>query len=450
MENAPGGQPSPTTESPALVSRCRQLADVSARPILEAPSRRRLSWTAPTGPEIVGCGAAASLTATGPSRIDDVREQAEMEFAQLDYDGPTIGRPRAFGGFSFHDEDTTTAAPHGAEPSDTPWDGFGDARFVVPRVQVVRTDEKTWLTVTRSDDTSAALDRWQSRLESAPPVVSRPEPPRLESQQRSTTPDEWRHQVRRAVEAIDTTELQKIVLAQSLTATLDGALALPTMLTRLRRRYPACYRFAIDGTDGSTFFGATPERLISKDGTTFETEALAGSVPRGETPDEESSHADDLRQSEKLDAEHAFVVDAIRTNLTDLVESIAIRPQTIKRLATIQHLQTPMHGQIGANTHVLDIVRALHPTPAVGGVPQTQACETIRSIEPIDRGWYAAPIGWFDEHGDGEFAVGIRSGVISGERVTLFAGNGIVAGSDADEEAAEIDLKFRSILDELH
>ncbi|AGB15952.1 isochorismate synthase family protein [Halovivax ruber XH-70] len=450
MENAPGGQPSPTTESPALVSRSRQLGDVSVQPILEASSRRRLSWTAPTGPEIVGCGVAASLTATGPSRIDDVREQAETQFARLDYDGPTVGRPRAFGGFSFHDQRPVTETPNGSDRGDSPWEGFGPARFVIPRVQVVSAADETWLTAVGSDDAvSTELDRWQTRLESAPAVTSG-ESPTIESQERSTPTDAWRRQVHRAVETIESTELQKIVLAQSLTATLDGDLALPTILTRLQRRYPACYRFAIDGTDSSSFFGATPERLIAKDGTTFETEALAGSVPRGETPEAETSHAADLRRSEKLDAEHAFVVDAIRTNLTALVESITVRPQTIKRLATIQHLQTPMHGRIGANTHVLDIVRALHPTPAVGGVPQTQACETIRAIEPIDRGWYAAPIGWFDEHGDGEFAVGIRSGVIAGETVTLFAGNGIVAGSDADEEAAEIDLKFRSILDELH
>jgi len=119
-------------------------------------------------------------------------------------------------------------------------------------------------------------------------------------------------------------------------------------------------------------------------------------------------------------------------------------------LATIQHLQTPIEATLEGDRHVLEIVEALHPTPAVGGgVPPDAAWETIRDAEPFDRGWYAAPVGWFDAAGDGEFAVALRSGVASDETVTLFAGNGIVADSDPDDEWDEVQLKFRPILDEL-
>ncbi|MCL7418045.1 MAG: chorismate-binding protein, partial [Halalkalicoccus sp.] len=128
---------------------------------------------------------------------------------------------------------------------------------------------------------------------------------------------------------------------------------------------------------------------------------------------------------------------------------VRVAEQTVRKLATIQHLRTPIRADLAADEHVLSIVEALHPTPAVGGLPPENAWETIRETEAFERGWYAAPVGWFDAAGNGEFAVAIRSGVASDDLVTLFAGNGIVADSDPDEEWEEVQLKYRAILDAL-
>jgi menaquinone-specific isochorismate synthase len=123
--------------------------------------------------------------------------------------------------------------------------------------------------------------------------------------------------------------------------------------------------------------------------------------------------------------------------------------QTIRKLATIQHLRTPIEARLDADEHVLSVVETLHPTPAVGGIPLEVALEAIRDFEPFDRGWYASPVGWFDATGDGEFAVAIRSAIGDGDSVTMFGGNGIVADSDPAEEWDEVLPKFRPVLDEL-
>jgi menaquinone-specific isochorismate synthase len=200
--------------------------------------------------------------------------------------------------------------------------------------------------------------------------------------------------------------------------------------------------------DVGAFFGAPPERLVRLDARTARTEALAGSVGRGETPSEDDALASSLLESEKLQHEQGLVLDAIRERLATFGD-VDRGEQGVKRLATIQHLHTPMTTHLDRDEHVLTLVDALHPTPAVGGMPPADAAGAIREMEPFERGWYASPVGWFDADGDGEFAVGIRSGVAATDRVTLFAGNGIVADSDPDAEWDEVQLKFRPILDEL-
>ncbi|MFW5977669.1 MAG: chorismate-binding protein, partial [Halohasta sp.] len=146
---------------------------------------------------------------------------------------------------------------------------------------------------------------------------------------------------------------------------------------------------------------------------------------------------------------HALVAETIRDQLAPFAASVSTGERQIKRLATVQHIHTPITAELAADTHVLSLVEALHPTPAVGGLPPEAALETIRETEPFDRGWYAAPIGWIDAAGNGTFAVGLRSAVATRRRATLFAGVGIVGDSDPDREWDEVELKFRPILDEL-
>jgi menaquinone-specific isochorismate synthase len=159
--------------------------------------------------------------------------------------------------------------------------------------------------------------------------------------------------------------------------------------------------------------------------------------------------AQELLDSEKNAHEHQLVADAIREQLAPLASSVRTGERSVRRLATVQHLFTPITATLSSDQHVLSLVEALHPTPAVGGLPPERALETIRDTEPFDRGWYAAPVGWFDAAGNGSFAVALRSAVVRETTATLFAGVGIVADSDPDREWDEVQLKYRPILDEL-
>ncbi|SIR83610.1 isochorismate synthase [Natronorubrum thiooxidans] len=448
MDGSSGGRrltaetESPPADEPTdLVSYSRELEDVSFGAIVDAEHESRVLWATPDGLEVVGRGIAARLSARGPDRFDRIRAAADRTFAGVDHSGPRVARPRAFGGFSFHDE-------HEPGP---PWTGFDAASFVIPRTLVVRSEEGTWLTAVATDAETATerLERWYDRLADLPAMQPSGTGPGVESTQRTTSQAAWTEQVEAALERIDRGTITKVVLAQSLSVSLEESIDVPGTLERLRRQYPNCYRFLIGPDADETFFGAPPERLVSKRGDRVETEALAGSVPRGDMPEEDDAHAEEMRDSEKVQREHGLVVEAIRDQLEPLASELAVAEQTIRRLATIQHLQTPITATLEADRHVLELVEALHPTPAVGGVPPAAAWETIRDTETFDRGWYAAPVGWFDAAGDGEFAVGLRSGVASDDTVTLFAGSGIVADSDPDDEWDEVQLKFRPILDEL-
>ncbi len=442
MDRASGdGRLATDAESDGLVSESRELADVSFGAVLAMEGAPRVGWTSPDGLEVVGCGAARRLEAAGPDRFGAIRSTAEECFGALDHGGPPESRPRAFGGFAFHD---------GHVPA-PPWHGFGAAAFVLPRVQLTRTDAGTWLTVVAEGDEEAAasLDRWTDRLEGLPAMRPTASPPGVAGTRPTASREEWTVGVRTALDRIDRGELEKVVLAQAVSVEPRIRADVPAILERLRRRYPSCYRFLVDpGADG-TFFGAPPERLVSRRGRTVETEALAGSVPRGESPEADDEHATRLLESGKLTREHGLVVEAIRDQLAPLATTVDVGERTVRRLATIQHLRTPIEARLDGDRHVLDLVEALHPTPAVGGLPPETAWETIRRVEPFDRGWYAAPVGWFDADGDGEFAVAIRAGVATDRAVTLYAGNGIVADSDPDEEWEEVQLKLRPILDEL-
>lgn len=435
---------SATIES-ALVSRSVPIDDVSFRSFLVERGAPRIHWVSPDGLEVAGGGAAARIDASGPDRFDDVRRAAGALFESVDHEGPAVARPRLFGGFAF-------LAEHQPAP---PWSGFQAAEFVLPAIQLIRTDEQTWLTVNvhgpdaTPDSAQDRLASARSELASLPQLCPSGKPPGVAGTTRTTSRADWRRQVNNAVERIDDGSLTKVVLAQALGVTLEGDTSVPEVLERLRVSYPNCYRFLVEPTNDAGFFGAPPERLVSLRGRTVRTEALAGSVGRGDSPEEDDELATSLAESEKLHVEHEVVAETIREQLSPLTERIRVGDRGVRKLTNIQHLETPIEATLREDEHVLSVVEALHPTPAVGGLPPAAALETITETETFDRGWYAAPVGWFDAEGNGSFAVAIRSGVATGDTVTLFAGNGIVADSDPDVEWDELQLKFRPILDEL-
>jgi len=435
-----------TAETTSLVSRTVRVPDRPFRAVLAAADRPRTVWDAPDEPTVIGSGIAATVSADGPGRFGAVRRAADELFSTGDvHAGTEAARPRLFGGFAFHDD--------GA--SGPPWEGFPAARFVLPRVQVTAAEGGSWLTVNAvGDDATAAavterLEQERDRLTELDADPSGDGKPGIARRERPTDATAWREGVSAAVDRIRAGDLRKVVLAQALEVGLASELSLPAVLDCLGDRYPDCFRFLVEPESGGSFFGATPERLVSLRGRTVETGALAGTTGRGDTAAEDEWLARELLDSEKNAHEHELVVGAIRDQLSPFAGSVATGERTVRRLATVQHLFTPITAELATDEHVLSLVEALHPTPAVGGLPPERALETIRETEPFDRGWYAAPVGWIDAAGYGSFAVALRSAVATDRTATLFAGVGIVADSDPDREWDEVQLKYRPILDEL-
>ena len=175
--------------------------------------------------------------------------------------------------------------------------------------------------------------------------------------------------------------------------------------------------------------------------------ALAGSIRRGQTLAEDEDLGDRLLNSPKERQEHQFVIQAIADHLDASVSDLVVEETGLLKLSNIQHIFTPISGRKKGNAHILDFVEALHPTPAVGGLPSGPGLEYISRSEPVSRGWYAAPVGWFDTVGGGEFVVALRSAVTDGSRTRLYAGAGIVAESDPAREWQETELKFRPMME---
>jgi len=250
-----------------------------------------------------------------------------------------------------------------------------------------------------------------------------------------------------AISEIEDTGLSKVVLARRLA--VDHQPDLGAFLAALRARYPTCAIFAF-GASNNVFCGATPERLARVDGVSVSTAAVAGTAPRGSDATQDEVIADRLRNDPKELEEHGYVISNIRSRLSTGGFSLdQVAPTEVMRLPGIQHLVTPITGTAPVGTNVLDVVGALHPTPAVAGLPVEASLDWIRAYEPLDRGWYAAPVGFCDLAGNGEFRVALRSALIGYGTSRLFAGAGIVRASSPARELEETNLKFGALLPSL-
>ncbi|MBD2201499.1 isochorismate synthase [Calothrix sp. FACHB-1219] len=261
-----------------------------------------------------------------------------------------------------------------------------------------------------------------------------------------TNAEHFKNSVSSALDKIHAKHLTKVVLADALDVKASHHFNLFKSLNNLREIHPNCYIFSTSNGKGQNFIGASPERLISIRQQQLITDALAGSAPRGKTPAEDAANANSLINSEKEKHEHSLVIDYITQRLSHIGLLPQVLPPRLRQLTNIQHLWTPISAIVPPNVHPLKIVGQLHPTPAVAGAARDIACAEIRRYENFERGLYAAPLGWVDSHGNCEFIVGIRSALIDGDRARLYAGAGIVAGSDPEKEFAEVQLKLQALL----
>ncbi|WP_051681691.1 isochorismate synthase MenF [Cellulomonas sp. HZM] len=265
-------------------------------------------------------------------------------------------------------------------------------------------------------------------------------------------PDEatFAEHVRVALDRIERGALEKVVLGRCLDVVSEPPLDPAVVVARLLADPPGPHVFCLplgDDVRGPLLLGASPELLVRRTGPEVRSTPLAGSAPRADDPRVDAERAEALQDSAKDLAEHAFVVDAIRDVLGPLcVELHADDRPHLVRTDTMWHLATPVVGRLAPGApSALALARMLHPTPAVGGVPTRAALDTVDELEGDLRGHLAGSVGWVDGAGDGEFAVTIRAGVLHGARLRLFAGAGVVAGSDPGAEVRETRAKLSTM-----
>lgn len=395
---------------------------------------------------LVGAGVAATIETSGSERFSNSAKawQTMLNHAIIRHDISDTG-PVLFGGFTFDPLSQRTSL----------WSNFPDGLLILPEILFRYTGHQVTLTINRVVRDADDIEQWaidiENRLkllrEAIYPIHDMPDSP---LQIRDIQPAaEWMEQVKRLVEQIEQGAFEKVVLAREIEVKRKDSSTpfdISTTLSRLRENYPGAYVFALQR--GKQFFaGATPERLAQANDGQVHTMALAGSAPRGETEQEDERIGTELLASGKNNQEHAIVVAMVREALKQYCANVYEEGTAqLLKLKNVQHLKTPLRGELLPGHCLLDIIAALHPTPAVGGFPQQVALEAIRLVEQFERGWYAAPLGWLDAHGNGEFAVALRSGLIDGDTARLFAGCGIVAGSDPQAEFAESCLKFQVML----
>ncbi len=444
------GQPRrPTLVSVTLALEAHDPLALFARGAALSP--HRFFWAHPQSRmSFAGLGMAWTAASAGARRFADAAESWRALCADALVDGPADAfgaGPLALGGFRFDPE----------RAHDPLWEGFPDGLLTLPRVLLALDGDECRLTVNSvlrpggraPDDLAALLQRIAPLLAGARQTLA----PTLATDrlraQGGMAADAWSAMVRSAVERLAQGGMDKVVLARSSTVVGPHPFDPAAALARLRAAYPNCFSFALE-RGPRCFLGASPERLVSLRGGKIAATCLAGTTARGTTPEEDARLGQALLDSPKDRVEHAIVLRELLAELADVAAGLSA-PDTpaLMRLPNVQHLFTPVAGRAAPGVGVLDLVARLHPTPAVGGSPRGDALGLIRASEPVERGWYAAPLGWVDARGEGEFAVALRSGLLHGTAATLYAGCGIVAASDPEREYAESQLKLRPMLSAL-
>jgi salicylate biosynthesis isochorismate synthase/menaquinone-specific isochorismate synthase len=323
----------------------------------------------------------------------------------------------------------------------------------LPEVSICGVGDEAFLTVNLlvgpGDDLEEAADRAESRVSGVrTDPLSLIDPHRLERPtiRSARPPGDFEDAVEEATERIGAGALEKVVLAREVVVSAPSAHDPGALFGALREHFPSCFCFCC-GTPEAAFVGASPELLIRRSGAGASTVALAGSTRRSSDPSVDDHLGERLMRSDKDRREHDIVAEEIVRLLRphSVWVEAGEEPEVI-RVANIQHLATPVLAQLAEPLSAISLAGLLHPTPAVGGEPGRIAAEAIRELEGMDRGWYAGPVGWMDATEDGEFCVALRSALLRDREARLYAGGGIVAGSDPAAELAETEVKLQALL----
>jgi menaquinone-specific isochorismate synthase len=385
------------------------------------PAEDALAWVH-GGDGLVGWGRAAEFRTSGADRFVEASEWwselAAHAVVRDDVDVPGSGLI-TFGSFTFSD------------------DADGSV-LVVPEVVIGRRDGVAWITVIGLGITST------------PDLTATPASPPADGTTFADGPIDsvhWQSLVAQAVSRIAAGELDKVVLARDLVATLTAPLDVRAPLSKLAGDYPSCWTFHVDG-----FFGSTPEMLVRLERGLITSRVLAGTIRRSGDDGRDLALAGSLARSSKDLEEHEYAVRSVAEALAPHCQSMNV-PEApfVLHLPNVMHLATDVTGVIKDDASALTLAASLHPSAAVGGTPTPAAVALITEIEQLDRGRYAGPVGWIGASGDGEWGIGLRSAQVEGDgsQVRLFAGCGIVADSIPADELAESNAKLIPVRDAL-
>lgn len=436
---------------PILVSEVQKIDHIEPLAFFQAGQEKflgeRFFWKDPEDEiYLIGLGICEQIQ-TG--KISNRFEKVEKEWNNLTKDAIIFNSahkkgtgPIMFGGFSFDPLKNETSL----------WSKYAHSLFHIPQFLLTVVDGESYLTTnvvcTKHDDATM----WQKIIQERQKILSLAslsvshQDAMIMDKKEVVDPEQWKESVESLVADLRADELKKVVLARELRLYFNDEVSVDAVLPRLLKEQKGSFTFAFE-SNGDCFIGASPERLVKKEKEKLYSTCLAGSIARGKTEEEDEHLGKTLLNDDKNLIEHQYVVEMIKAGMEKVCQKVELpnHPSLLK-MRDIQHLYTPIVGTSRKESSLLQVVDSLHPTPALGGLPQREAVEKIREIEDLDRGFYAAPLGWLDYQGNGEFAVAIRCALIQGNEASLFAGCGIVQDSDANSEYVETNIKFRPML----
>jgi salicylate biosynthesis isochorismate synthase len=347
------------------------------------------------------------------------------------------------GGFAFD--------AHGGGTSS--WASLAPASMVLPELSICRNGEETFLTLNAvvhpGDEVEVRVRALTARvdgLRADPLPLLDPHPTSRVEIASVRPPGDFERMISAATERIGTGEMSKVVLAREVLVTAGTAHDPAAVFGAMREQFASCFCFCC-GTPEAAFIGASPELLLRRSGASVSTVALAGSIRRSSDPAVDDHLGEQLLRSDKDRREHAIVAERIARTLQPHAVWVEAAPEPeIVKVANIQHMATPIVAQLAEPHSAVELAGILHPTPAVGGEPAGAAAMAIADLEQMDRGWYAGPVGWMDATEDGEFCVALRSALLRDREAHLYAGVGVVAGSDPAAELAETEIKLQALL----
>lgn len=449
-----------TSDSPEYLACSISIPNVDLLAVIEQDDQKdsfQYYWEKPVDHfAIVASGEYERITAVGESRFKESSAKGKEvlnrvhHFSGINHQNAVV---HLFGGFSFFDENNSKT-----------WKSFESSSFTLPKWMIIKEGKCCILTLLieidknlSSEEILLRMEKHLSKLDYITSVDQYSLSPILDKKFSLQVPDidsevyfKWIDTISKAKKAITDGEFEKVVIARELKIKLDQKIKDTHILNRLRFQYPDCYSFLIRQDSESSFIGCTPERLASFNSKFILTEGLAGSISRGKTASEDALLEYNLLHSDKDLKEHGIVLEAIEENLEHYSDDVQHpKSPSVKKLSNVQHLYTPITAKIKDGVSRTELLKNLHPTPAVGGFPKDKAVSFIQKHEDFKRGWYASPIGWINAHGNGEFIVAIRSGLIKNDEVRFFAGCGIVKDSDPEKEWEETNLKFIPMLSAL-